>query len=96
MDTNTKNKNKIMPIERQELDKLLSQRINFAFDSLYFRYAMAIDELARYKEEENRRNGSCANIKRWADSQKMQFYKVLDEILEPYPKENNQKSSGDY
>lgn len=94
MDTNTKNK--IMLIERQELDKLLSQRINFAFDSLYFRYAMIVDELARYKEEENRRNNSGVNVKIWANNQKMHFYKVLEEILEAHPKENNQKSSGDY
>lgn len=79
---------KVTLINQQQLNKLLLQRINFAFDSLYFRYAMAIDELAKYKEEENRRNGSCRNVKTWADGQKMHFYKVLEEILEAHSEDH--------
>ena len=40
-----KNKLDVTVINRDQLNKILLERINFAFDSLYFRYAMAIKEL---------------------------------------------------
>ncbi len=47
-----KNKLDVTVINRDQLNKILLERINFAFDSLYFRYAMAIKELGEYKERE--------------------------------------------
>lgn len=46
-----KNKLDVTVINRDQLNKILLERINFAFDSLYFRYAMAIKELGEYKEK---------------------------------------------
>lgn len=80
--------NDVTVINKDQLNKLLLERLNFAFDSLYFRYAMAIDELAKYKAEESRQEGSCRNMKSWADGQKMHFYNVLEEILEAHAEDH--------
>lgn len=52
-----KNKLDVTVINRDQLNKILLERINFAFDSLYFRYAMAIKELGEYKEREALKEG---------------------------------------
>lgn len=80
--------NDVTVINKDQLNKLLLERLNFAFDSLYFRYATVVDELARYKEEESRRDGSCRKMKSWADNQKMHFYKTLEEILEAHAEDH--------
>lgn len=46
-----KNKLDVTVINKDQLNKILLERINFAFDSLYFRYAMAIKELGEYKRK---------------------------------------------
>lgn len=70
-------------ISKEEHQKLITERLAFGFDSIYFRYAAVVDELARYKAKDP------ANInvgkdplwyQRWADNQKMHFYKVLEQL----------------
>lgn len=76
-------------IQKDELNKILYERLNFAFDSLYFRYAAAIDELSVYKTQNCKYDGrDPESIKRWADNQKMHFYDVLEQILEAHSEEH--------
>lgn len=86
---NLKEKLDVTLIQNDELNKILYERLNFAFDSLYFRYAAAIDELATYKVNDYKRNGrDPESAKRWADNQKMHFYDVLEQILEAHSEEH--------
>lgn len=72
-------------IQRDELNKILHERLNFAFDSLYFRYATVVDELATYKAQDLKREGrDPEGAKRTAENHKMHFYQVLEQILEAH------------
>jgi hypothetical protein len=64
-------------INKDELNKLIKDRLDFGFDSIYFRYAIAIDELAELKEKKS----SAFDRKRWANNQKMHFYQTLEQLL---------------
>ena len=70
-------------ISKEEHQKLVTERLAFGFDSIYFRYAAVVDELARYKAKD----GANINVgkdplwyQRWADNQKMHFYNVLEQL----------------
>ena len=99
---NTINKNKsIVPegvfgefqgmtiISKEKFNKLTKDRLDFGFDSIYFRYAAAVDELSYYKEKEARREAKDFDRKRWADGQKMHFYACLEQLLRAHEGDNN-------
>lgn len=88
-----KNKLDVIVINRDQLNKILLERINFAFDSLYFRYAMAIKELGEYKEREALKEGRHFSRKTWEDGQYMLFYNVLKEILEAHAEDHPLRSN---
>lgn len=88
-----KNKLDVTVINRDQLNKILFERLNFAFDSLYFRYAMAIKELSEYKEREALKEGRHFSRKNWEESQCMHFYKVLEEILEAHAEDHPLRSN---
>ena len=82
--------NVVIPKEAHR--KLVAERLAFGFDSIYFRYAAVVDELARYKAKDD------ANInvgkdplwyQRWADNQKMHFYNVLEQLTGAHDLENS-------
>ena len=61
------------------LSQMAKDRLDFGFDSIYFRYAEVCDELAAYKSAyehtnpiEERRNMSC---------RKMHFYEALEQLV---------------
>ena len=68
-------------VDREELNRALKDRLDFGFDSIYFRYSEAIEELGYYKEMEARRSGEHFDRKRWADGRKMHFYGCLEQLL---------------
>ena len=39
-------------ISKEEHQKLITERLAFGFDSIYFRYAAVVDELAHYKTKD--------------------------------------------
>lgn len=88
-----KDKLDVTVINKDQLNKLLLERINFAFDSLYFRYAMAIKELAEYKEKDALREGKHFSRKSWENNQCMHFYNVLEEILEAHAEDHPLRSN---
>ena len=74
---------KEITVDRKELDKVVKDRLDFGFDSLYFRYAEVCDELAAYKA---RANGSCPIAERARmDSRKMRFYQTLEQLVHAHP-----------
>ena len=61
------------------LNQMAKDRLDFGFDSIYFRYAEICDELAAYKSAyertnpvEERKNMNC---------RKMHFYEALEQLV---------------
>ena len=65
-------------ISKEEHQKLVTERLAFGFDSIYFRYAAIVDELARYKAKDPANRGR--DFSNWANCQKMHFYNVLEQL----------------
>ena len=82
-DTAKKIKNTLdsVVVNREELNRVVKDRLDFGFDSIYFRYSEAIEELSYYKEQEARRAGEHFNRKSFCDSRKMHFYGCLEQLL---------------
>lgn len=74
-------------VSREELNQLAKDRLDFGFDSIYFRYSEAIEELSYYKEQEARRMGEHFDRKRFCDSRKMHFYSCLEQLLQAHKQE---------
>lgn len=76
-----KNEEKIW-ISKAELETLSKDRLDFGFDSIYFRYAIAQDELAVLraralgKDYEKERNKTETN--------KMHFWNCLEQIMKTH------------
>ena len=64
-----KEENPNVTISKEEHQKLITERLAFGFDSIYFRYAAVVDELAHYKKDSS-----------WANCQKMHFWHVLEQL----------------
>lgn len=84
---NMKDKLNTVTVDRDELNQVLKDRLDFGFDSIYFRYSEAIDELAYYKEIESRRLGERFDKKRFCDGRKMHFYNCLEQLLQAHKQE---------
>ena len=69
-------------ITKEDYEKLCKDRMDFGFDSIYFRYAIAIDELRELKEKVEGRSYYT-----WAQQSKGRFYKTLEQLVQAH-KEN--------
>ena len=65
-------------ISKEEHQKLVTERLAFGFDSIYFRYATVVDELAHYKTKDPANMGK--DYSSWANCQKMHFWHVLEQL----------------
>ena len=70
------NPNVVIPKEAHR--KLVAERLAFGFDSIYFRYAAVVDELAHYKTKDPTNMGK--DFSSWANCQKMHFWHVLEQL----------------
>lgn len=68
-----------LQITEKELDRLEKDRLHFGFDSIYFRYAEAVDELAMWKAKTN--HTSLEDELKQAKIKKMHFYSTLEQLL---------------
>ena len=98
-DTEDKFKEKLMPpeakrikekldvthVSKTELDTLLNDRLDFGFDSIYFRYAEVCDELAMYKAKYN--NTNPIEERKQMNNRKMHFYEALEQLLRAHKEE---------
>lgn len=71
-------------IDVPELSQLKKDRLDFGFDSIYFRYSELVEELSWYKEMEARRSGDSFNRKAWCESHRMHFYNCLEQLVQAH------------
>lgn len=70
---------------KKKLQQLEKDRLDFGFDSIYFRYAEVVDELSWLKLKEERTNGNMNfDRKSWANTKKMHFYNCLEQLLQAH------------
>ena len=79
-------------VSSEALNQLIKDRLDFGFDSIYFRYSEAIEELSYYKEMEARRSGEHFDRKHFCDSRKMHFYGCLEQLLRAHEDNNGLNS----
>ena len=77
----------VVAVEKNELEILLKDRLDFGFDSIYFRYSEVIEELSWYKEIEARRGNRDFNREAWCDSKRMHFYGCLEQLVHAHDQE---------
>lgn len=83
-------------ISKEEHQKLVADRLAFGFDSIYFRYAAAVDELARLKPKDPvEPNTDPLWWRRWASNEKMHFYMVLEQLTGAHELEDSMKKAVD-
>ena len=79
-----KEKLDIVTLEREDFNTLVKDRLDFGFDSIYFRYALIRDELAHYKFLESR---SWEHEQMMANQDKMHFYNCLEQLVHAHGEE---------
>lgn len=85
-----KDKLNISTVNMDELNRVLKDRLDFGFDSIYFRYAEVVDELSWMKLKEERSTGNMNfDRKTWANNKKMHFYDCLEQLLHAHEGDNN-------
>lgn len=76
----------VMVISKDDYEKITKDRIDFGFDSIYFRYTEVCDELAAYKAKVH---GSDPNKERtYMNGRKQHFYEALEQLLMIHEKED--------
>ena len=78
-------------IDVKDLKQLSKDRLDFGFDSIYFRYSEIVEELSWYKELESKRQNEPFNRKSWCDSKRMHFYCCLEQLVNAHPQEEDKK-----
>ena len=90
MDKKNKNaydKLNVITINRDNYNMVLKDRLDFGFDSVYFRYAEAIMELSFLKDIEARRSGRDFSREAWAQGKLMHFYNALEQLTHAHEEE---------
>ena len=82
-----KEKLDVVRISREDYNTLVKDRLDFGFDSIYFRYSEAIEELSYYKEKEAHKECTHFDRKHWANGCKMHFYNALEQLLQAHAQE---------
>ena len=68
------------------IDRILKDRLDFGFDSIYFRYAEAIQELSFFKEMEERRRGNTTFDRvNWVKIKLEHFWYTLEQLMHAHP-----------
>lgn len=75
----------VVAVEKNELEILLKDRLDFGFDSIYFRYATLCDELADYKAYVN--HTDVITERKHMSHMKMRFYNALEQLVHAHDQE---------
>ena len=70
-------------VDRNELDKIVKDRLDFGFDSIYFRYAEVCDELAAYQSVVD--HVPAHEARKRMNGRKMHFYQALEQLVHAHP-----------
>ena len=81
-----KEKLDIVRLPRESFDELAKDRLDFGFDSIYFRYAEACDELAAYMSRAD--HIDPVEARKRMNGRKMHFYQTLEQLVHAHPKED--------
>ena len=82
-----KEKLDVVTVSRDDFDALCKDRLDFGFDSIYFRYAEVCDELATYIARAN--GTSPIDERRHMSHRKMHFYNALEQLLHAHDQEED-------
>ena len=74
-------------VDIKELDQIKKDRLDFGFDSIYFRYAEALDKLAMYQAIVEKTDPIQARKK--LIHRKMHFYNTLEQLLHAHDQEED-------
>ena len=74
-------------ISNETLNQIIKDRIDFGFDSIYFRYAEVIEELSWFKLAEAKRERKSFDRKEFCNTRKMHFYNCLEQLLQAHRRE---------
>ena len=84
-------------IDVKDLEQLTKDRLDFGFDSIYFRYSEIVEELSWHKELQAIHKKENFNRKAWCDSKRMHFYHCLEQLVNAHPqKEDKKKDDFDF
>ena len=83
---NLKNKLDVVTLNREDFNTICKDRLDFGFDSIYFRYAEALDELAAYKAIVERIDPVQA--RKQLSYRKQHFYMALEQLLHAHDQED--------
>lgn len=76
-----KEKLALINMTNEDYKTLVKDRIDFGFDSIYFRYSEVIEELSWFKEMEARKHGQMNfNREQWSKLKKDHFYTALEQF----------------
>ena len=73
-------------VDRKELDKVVKDRLDFGFDSIYFRYAEVCDELAAYQSVVD--HVPAHEARKRMNGRKMHFYQALEQLVHAHDQED--------
>lgn len=76
---NIKERLDVVTVNREDLNTLAKDRLDFGFDSIYFRYSEAIDELAAYMSKVD--HIDPIEARRRLSHRKMHFYNALEQLV---------------
>lgn len=82
-----KEKLDVVTVSRDDFDVLCKDRLDFGFDSIYFRHAEALDELAVYKAIAERLDP--VQVRKQLNHRKMHFYNALEQLLHAHDQEGD-------
>lgn len=74
-------------LNKDDYNTIMKDRLDFGFDSIYFRYAEAVMELSFLKDIEARRSGKDFNRETWAQGKLMHFYNALEQLTHAHEEE---------
>ena len=72
-------------VDRDELNRVCKDRLDFGFDSIYFRFAEVCDELAVYTAGVE--HTDPIDEKRRMNSRKQHFYMTLEQLVHAHDQE---------
>ena len=74
-------------VNRNELNQICKDRLDFGFDSIYFRFAEVCDELAVYKARVE--HTDPIDERKRMNYRKQRFYMTLEQLIHAHKEDEN-------
>lgn len=79
-------------VDVKELDQIKKDRLDFGFDSIYFRYSELVEELSWHKELHAISKKEHFNREAWCNSKRMHFYECLEQLVHAHQDQEVRKN----